>query len=127
MLDDITARPYFLRAFYDWCVDTKRTPHILAHWQPAQNPKVPSYLSADGKIIFNLSPTAVRCLRIGKDGIFFTARFLGQTVEIALPLSDVAAIYAQETGKGLSFPEVTERPPRVAAAKKSSPPNLRVI
>ena len=106
MLDDITARPYFLRAFYDWCIDMKRTPYILAHWNLQKNPKVPPYLSVDGKIIFNISPLAVRYLRMEKSGIFFTARFLGQTVEVAVPLQEVMAIYAQETGKGLSFPSV---------------------
>jgi len=149
MLDDITARPYFLRAFYDWCVDMKRTPYLLAHWRPEEHPRVPSYLSVDGKIILNISPTAVRYLRMEKNGIFFTARFLGQTVEIEVSLPEVIAIYAQETGKGLSFPatgaqkekpgsgktgeaqvvmtEDRKKGARKKSAKKFPPPDLKVI
>lgn len=145
MLDDITARPYFLRAFYNWCVDVKRTPYLLAAWDADKNPKVPAHLSNAGKIIFNISPAAVRSLTIDKDGVFFTARFLGNTVGVAVPLLDVLAAYAQETGEGLSFaassakpkpkPKVVKTPPqnlsRAELAKRrrtaDEPPALRII
>lgn len=118
MLDDISVRPYFIRAVYHWCVDKGHTPYLLVHWREETAPAaVPKRLARDEKIVFNISPTAARHLIIDDNDIFFTARFLGKTVEIKIPLTDVISIYAREKQSGISFPPVAAPPP--AAADKS--------
>ena len=127
MFDEISARHYFIRAAYQWCVDAKQTPHLLVRYDGAgARAPLPSYLIRDGKIVFNVSPLAVRELTIDENGVFFTARFGGVTREISIAPADVLAIYAPEIGKGLSFPPADVAAPPIAetednpAADKSS-------
>lgn len=131
MLDDATTHPYFIRAVYQWCIDTRQTPYILAKWRLDENPRVPSNLVNDGKIVLDISPEAVRHFVVAENGVCFTARFLGKTVDINIPLTDIIAIYSQEQGKGISFPVKTDRQQTVEkplkTAKKNARPNLRVI
>lgn len=137
MLDDITARPYFIRAAYQWCVDRGHTPYLLTRWRAEQYPDIPPKLADKEGIVFNISSPAVRSLVIDADGVFFTGRFWGKIVEVRAPLADVIAIYAREVQKGFSLPpckEEGEKPEANAAAvtpaavaKNKKIPNLRVI
>jgi len=92
-------RPYLLRAFYDWIVDSDCTPHILVD---AQRPglRVPSHAIVDGKVTLNVSPRAVRELLIDEAGLSFQGRFGGSPFAVYVPLNAVVAIYARETGAG---------------------------
>lgn len=92
-------RPYLLRAFYDWIVDSDCTPHILVD---AQRPglRVPSHAIVDGKVTLNVSPRAVRELLIDDAGLSFQGRFGGSPFAVYVPLNAVVAIYARETGAG---------------------------
>ena len=92
-------RPYLLRAFYDWIVDSDCTPHILVD---AQRPglRVPSHAIGDGKVTLNVSPRAVRELLIDEAGLSFQGRFGGSPFAVYVPLNAVVAIYARETGAG---------------------------
>ncbi len=97
-------KPYLLRAIYDWVVDNEATPHILIS---ALNQKVdvPQQFVEDGKIILNVSPSAASNLLIDNDGVSFSARFGGKPFTIYSPISSVLALYASETGEGMSFEE----------------------
>lgn len=103
--DDISLRPYFIRAVYQWCVDRGHTPHLAANWGEGSSPGVPARLVQEGKIVFNISPEAVRHLTVDADGVYFTARFFGKTVEVQVPMADVTAIYAREQMNGIAFPK----------------------
>ena len=141
MLEDIGARPYFIRAVYDWCVDKGNTPYVIANWRETQYPGVPVHLvSEQQRIVFNLSSEAVRNLIINEEGVFFTARFIGKTIEINIPLSDILTIYGMEVGKGISFPVVENMdeydeqesaeaiaPNGAAKIKKKKSPSLRLV
>lgn len=104
MLEDAGARPYLIRAVYDWCMDKGYRPHVLANWDAARGRGVPPQLVAHGKVMFNISGDAVRHLVIDDHGMSFTARFHGRTVEVHVPLADVVSIFARELETGITFP-----------------------
>ncbi len=97
-------KPYLLRAIYEWVLDNEATPHILI---AALNPQVdvPQQFVEDGKIILNVSPSAANNLLIDDDGVSFSARFGGKPYTIYSPIGSVLALYASETGEGMSFEE----------------------
>ena len=98
-------RPYLIRALYEWIVDNEWTPHILVdtHVKHVQVPE--QYIEKDGSIILNISPEATRGLLLGNDRIVFTTRFSGISYQVCVPPFAVKAIYAKESGEGMTFPE----------------------
>jgi stringent starvation protein B len=66
---------------------------------------VPTDLVQEGKIVLNISPTAVRTLVLGNERITFHARFGGVPREVEVPPEAVLGIYARENGRGMLFPE----------------------
>ncbi|NNE37623.1 MAG: ClpXP protease specificity-enhancing factor [Gammaproteobacteria bacterium] len=100
-------RPYLLRALNEWIIDNEMTPHLLID---ADFPgvSVPQEFIQDGKIVLNISPTAVNNLFIDNDSVSFSARFAGVSTNIYLPVGAVSAIYAKENGHGMIFPEDTQ-------------------
>jgi len=98
----ISNKPYLIRAFYEWIVDSECTPFVLVN---AEEPgtDVPEQHIENGKIIFNLSPKAVRNLHISNRLVEFDASFGSDVLWIRIPVSAVLAIYAQENGRGLVF------------------------
>ena len=97
-------RPYLVRALYEWILDNQMTPHLLVD---AHNPLavLPSQFIQDGKIVLNISPSAVRGLVLGNEQISFNARFSGAAMDVAVPAEAVLGIYARENGRGMLFPE----------------------
>jgi len=51
----------------------------------------------------NVSPTAVHRLQMGNEVIEFSARFGGVARQISVPVANVYALYARETGHGMTF------------------------
>lgn len=105
-------RPYLLRAFYDWIVDSGGTPHLLVD-ASLPGVEVPRDAVEDDRIVLNVSPTAVRGLLLGDDAITFQGRFGGVPWPVRLPPGAVLAIYARENGAGMAFEgaEAPEEPP----------------
>lgn len=97
-------RPYLIRAFYEWITDNGLTPYLLVD-ATAAGVRVPDEYVEAGRIVLNISPSAVRGLQIGNDGILFSARFGGSSREIAVPPHAVLGVYARENNKGMLFPE----------------------
>src|SRR5690349_15021252 len=95
-------KPYLLRAFYDWIVDSNCTPIIVVD---ATHPrcKVPADYIQGGEIVFNISPTAVRELDVRNDGVEFKASFSGVIHTISAPVKAVLALYAEENNEGIFF------------------------
>lgn len=102
-----SARPYLLRAIYDWIVDNSLTPHIVVT-ATGDNVQVPRQFVQNGVIVLNIAPSAVRDLALGNDSINFNARFAGNSHYVSVPLSAVQAIYARENGQGLTLGEMGE-------------------
>lgn len=103
----ISSRPYLIRAIYDWIVDNDLTPYLLVDAEQP-NVTVPQQYIQDGRIILNISPTAVRSLELGNDWVMFSARFGGKSMEISVPPTAVMAIYAKENGRGMVFTDDDE-------------------
>lgn len=115
------SRPYLVRAIHEWLVDGGLTPHLLVDvsWPGAALPPLPA---ADGRLVFNVAPTAVRDLYLGNDEVAFSARFSGVAEYVRVPIGAVLGIYARENGEGLFFDpgEYTPSPPPADAAPTTS-------
>ncbi|MEM8766797.1 MAG: ClpXP protease specificity-enhancing factor [Pseudomonadota bacterium] len=98
----LPKRPYFLRALYDWIVDSGLTPYLLVS-ADSDDVRVPEEYVSEGKIVLNVSPDAIRDLVLGDESVSFSGRFSGRPFPIAIPLASVQAIYAKETGEGMMF------------------------
>lgn len=97
-------KPYLLRAIYEWVLDNDATPHVLISAIDSRV-DVPQQFVEDDKIILNISPSAANNMLIDSDGISFSARFGGKPFTIYSPIESVLALYASETGEGMSFEE----------------------
>lgn len=98
----IPRRSYLLRAMMDWIIDSGHTPYVLVD---ATYPgvQVPAEHVQDGRIVLNLSASAVRGLGITRDALSCDGRFSGRAFGIVLPMGSIAAVYARETGEGMVF------------------------
>jgi stringent starvation protein B len=56
-----------------------------------------------GEITLNISPNAVHKLQMGNETVEFSARFGGVGRQISLPVANIYALYARETGHGMTF------------------------
>lgn len=121
-------RPYLIRAIYEWIIDNGLTPYLLVS---ADQPGVlvPQDFVEDGKIVLNISPTAVQELEISNDAVSFSARFSGHPMQVVVPVSSASALYARENGEGMVFPESDhDLPPEPEPEKKdSSRPSLKLV
>lgn len=98
----ISNRPYLLRAFFQWIVDSNCTPILVID---ANHPrcKIPQDYAEGGEIVFNISPTAVRDLKMLNNAVEFKASFSGVVHIIQAPIKAILAVYAEENGEGIFF------------------------
>jgi stringent starvation protein B len=96
-----STKPYLLRAMYEWCVDNGYTPQISITVD-AQT-RVPAEHVRGGEIVLNIGPLAANRLKMGNELIECSARFSGVAKDLVIPVRAVTAIYARETGHGMSF------------------------
>ena len=119
-----SSRPYLLRAVHEWIADNGLTPQIVVDAQHEQT-RVPTAYVRDGKIVLNVSSTAVRGLSLGNEGVEFSARFGGTPFDVFVPIGAVLAIMARENGTGMSFPDAGgDRPPPPQPRRR---PSLKVV
>ncbi|MFT7053770.1 MAG: stringent starvation protein B [Psychromonas sp.] len=100
----LVQRPYLLRAFYNWIVDSECTPHIIVDATQV-GVEVPQKFVEDGKIVLNVAPQSVMQFSMDDDAVAFNARFSGQPMQVYVPLYAIEGIYARENGAGTIFPE----------------------
>lgn len=138
LLPMTSNRPYLIRAMYEWISDNAMTPYLLVD-AAADGVRVPSQAVKDGRVVLNIAQRAVARLELGNDWIRFQARFSGKAFPVEVPISAIAAIYAQESGQGMMLP--AEEDDAVAAAVDGDgsgngdddnggskrPPHLRVV
>ena len=96
-----STKPYLLRAIWEWCCDNGFTPYIAV--QVDERTRVPREFVRDDQIVLNLGPTATNKLQIGNEYVEFQARFGGVARDLSIPVGQVTAIYARETGAGMAF------------------------
>jgi stringent starvation protein B len=134
MSDMLIQRPYLLRAFYHWIVDSECTPHIIVD-ATLPNVEVPVKFVENGKIVLNIAPKSVVAFSLTDDAISFNARFSGQPMQVYIPLYAIEGIYAQENGAGTIFPDEPAykrdinalKPLNKEAESKSKRPTLTVV
>jgi stringent starvation protein B len=123
-----SSRPYLVRAIHEWLVDNSLTPQLLVDAQ-ADGVSVPRDYVQDGKIVLNVSTTAIRDFLISNEWVNFSARFGGKPFTIEVPIRAVLAVYAAENGVGMAFQGEDEdnEPPQGPEDKQPARPNLRVV
>lgn len=98
----LSNKPYLLRAFYEWIVDSHCTPFIVIN-ATFPRTKVPEEFIENGEITLNVSPDAIRDFKISNETVEFRASFSGVVHIISAPVKAVLAIYAQENQQGMFF------------------------
>ena len=123
---ELPQKPYVLRALFEWCVDNGYTPHIAA--KVDSKTQVPAEYVKGGEIVLNISPNAVHKLQMGNELVEFSARFGGVARQISLPVANIYALWARETGHGMAFdtdgakPIVQSKAESEAAPTTARPP-----
>lgn len=132
----LTSRPYLLRAMYEWIVANELTPYILVG---ADYPEVevPQRYVQNNKILLNVSPKAVRGLRLENYALDFETTFSGIVEYLYVPIRAIESIYAAENGRGMRFePDNDDDPPPLekrnikkkrASSKGKKRPKLVVV
>ncbi|MDO4681890.1 MAG: ClpXP protease specificity-enhancing factor [Lautropia sp.] len=104
---ETSTKPYMIRAIYEWCCDNGYTPYLAV--KVDGRTLVPVQHVRNGEIVLNISPLATNAMQLGNDLIEFQARFNGVPEYLSVPIGNVLAIYARETGSGMAFsPELEE-------------------
>jgi stringent starvation protein B len=112
---DVSTKPYFIRAIYEWCSDCGYTPYLSVRVD--DRTRVPMEYVKNGEIVLNVSLNATRNLTVNNELIQFSARFNGVSREVSIPVDRVQGIFARENGQGAFF--TVEAP----AALTATPPN----
>jgi stringent starvation protein B len=123
-LNEVSTKPYLLRALFEWCVDNGYTPHLAV--KVDSRTQVPAEYVKNGEITLNISPNAVHKLQLGNELIEFSARFGGVARQISVPVSGVYALYARETGHGMTF-DVEGPKPGLQAVAEAEPATAPVL
>ena len=87
---------------HEWMTDNNQTPHVVVD-VGVDGVVVPGQYVKDGRIVLNVSHSAVVGLQIDNDYIGFQARFGGTPMSVTIPVRAVLGIYARESGEGMLF------------------------
>ncbi len=109
---EVSTKPYFIRAIYEWCSDCGYTPYLSVRVD--DRTRVPMEHVKNGEIVLNVSLNATRNLTINNELVQFSARFNGVSREVSIPVDRVQGIFARENGQGAFF--TVESPAALAVA-----------
>jgi stringent starvation protein B len=125
---DVSTKPYFIRAIYEWCSDCGYTPYLSVRVD--ERTRVPMEYVKNGEIVLNVSLNATRNLTVNNELIQFSARFNGVSREVNVPVDRVQGIFARENGQGAFFTveapaalTATPQVPAMVAEGDAEPPN----
>lgn len=96
-----SQKPYLINALYEWCEDNGFTPYLAT--MVDKNTMVPMQYVENDQIVLNIGAESTKNLVIDKKWITFKATFNGVIHDIAIPISNVIALFAQENGQGMKF------------------------
>ncbi len=117
---DVSTKPYFIRAIYEWCSDCGYTPYLSVRVD--ERTRVPMEYVKNGEIVLNVSLNATRNLTVNNELIQFSARFNGVSREVSIPVDRVQGIFARENGQGAFF--TVEAPAALTATPAMAAPQL---
>ena len=118
--------PYLVKAMKEWIQDNGFTPYLVISAY-ATNVEVPMEHVKDGKIVLNISPSAVRDFYASEQGLGFSGRFSGVAREIFSPLDAVDGIFAKENGRGMWFSDQPEPNPSGPDEGRAIKPKLKLV
>lgn len=122
-MSEISTKPYFMRAIYEWCTDNGFTPYLAVNVYGRA--KVPVEFVRNGEIVLNISFGATSGLKMDNDAVTFNARFGGVSREIYVPVENVKAVYASENGQGMAFePEIFKQDDKQIPILEEKKPGL---
>ena len=132
-----SLKNYIFNAVYRWAIAEGYAPYVIID-TIISGVRLPPQFSDQDSITLNVSPGAANQFILDENGwIFFSARFSGKSYNVELPLQAVQAVYARETGKGISFSGSQWRDPdgstpeKKATEKKESDkvttPTLKIV
>jgi stringent starvation protein B len=126
-VNDLSTRPYLIRAIHEWCIDGGMTPYLAVRVN--DQTEVPVAYVKDGEIVLNLSSGAVRNLEMGNEMITCSGRFGGASFDLMVPVNAVIGIFAKETGQGLVFQpaEAMPTPPAPDSNPRVTKPQLKIV
>jgi len=129
VLDELSTKPYLIRAIYEWCADAGYTPYLAV--QVDEYTQVPAAYVKDGQIVLNIGVEAVKNLQMGNQDIRCGGRFGGVAHQLVIPIAAVIGIFAKETGQGLVFQAGPSTPSASPEPPESPPspgrPQLKVV
>ena len=91
---EVSTKPYFIRAIYEWCSDCGFTPYLSVRVD--DRTRVPMEYVKNGEIVLNVSLNATRNLTINNELIQFSARFNGVSREVSIPVDRSAGSHAYD-------------------------------
>lgn len=111
LLAELDGLPIEQRAAHFHC-----TPHLTV-WVD-EHVQVPMAYVKNNEIVLNIGANATHKLLIDNEYVSFSARFSGVSHDIWVPVGNVMAIFARETGEGMGFEvELQHRPAEEDAAE----------
>jgi stringent starvation protein B len=127
-----STKPYLVRAIHEWCSDNGLTPYLAV--TVTEQVRVPKDHVRNSEIVLNVGLLATDHLQMTNEAVSFQARFSGKVHEIWVPMDNILAIYAKETGNGMAFPAVDlaaqtiedDEPPPPAPSPSGRPKLTRV-
>jgi stringent starvation protein B len=114
---DVSTKPYFIRAIYEWCSDCGYTPYLSVRVD--EKTRIPLEYVKNGEIVLNVSLNATRNLTINNELVQFSARFNGVSREVSIPVDRVQGIFARENGQGAFF--TVESPAAISTSPSAAP------
>jgi stringent starvation protein B len=87
---------------HEWILDNNLTPYVIVS-TTSPDTQVPSGHAENGRIVLNVSPSAIRNLSITNERLEFDGRFGGRAFHVSAPIAAVLAVYAKESGQGMAF------------------------
>ena len=117
-----STKPYLVRAIYEWCSDNGFTPYLAVAVN--EQTRVPMAHVRNGEIVLNVSALATHRLQMTNTEVSFTARFSGVAEDIWVPIDQIVAIYAKESGHGMAFDVPKPMGEPEGAAEEVSPLNV---
>ena len=118
-----STRPYLVRALHEWMLDNDLTPQVVVD-ASATDVQVPRQFVEDGRIVLNISTSAVRHLLLDNEQLEFSARFSGAPFQVHVPINRILAIVARENGAGMSFPAEESEPEGPRSVDGAAPESL---
>jgi stringent starvation protein B len=121
----LSQKPYFIRAIYEWCSDNNFTPFIATTID--ERTQIPNQYADQGQMVLNIAFDATKDLLIDNEWITFKATFGGTIHDVALPITNILAIFAQENGQGMQFNAEAETQPEESPQPKAKKGGLKLV